>query len=522
MSTRPVHDLPPAVQRRLINGPARLAWIRMNDGRVVDFGGALDAHGVVGLSAGEPLPGDIAWASSVVDPMPVELRAIAAEGGTVERTDVFLWEADEHTFVALVDASTSARIVGANLQRENEGDLLRERLAGSERLRRGERRHRGEALAALGYELLEEGPDGLFRPTAEPAVWLSSLCGWKPGDARVLSPDDPMDFLSSFLGDAAEFLTKRREDDLGSAGSGDPQAASPILSSGVWTEVVLRADGREVDTSFEAHAVAITNGFGLVAVERLDASLEQKQTTLQRQRDAELSFEGLAREVQVKDVLLHCIVHDLRGPLASLVGSLSLLEKGDLDGQERQSLISIGLRQAKRQEEMIREVLDVFAAEYQALRKFEEDPAAAPDLVAIAHETAARQRPAFEIDGVGLTVDAPRGLRRVVGRADRLDRVLANLLGNALRHAPKGSTVHVEVRDASDSACVVSVLDRGPGVPDKFKGQLFKRFVQGGSGGAAGLGLYYVSMTVERWGGRVEYEDRQGGGAAFHVTLRRV
>ncbi len=67
------------------------------------------------------------------------------------------------------------------------------------------------------------------------------------------------------------------------------------------------------------------------------------------------------------------------------------------------------------------------------------------------------------------------------------------------------------------------MLDRGPGVPEALQGQLFRRFVQGGSGGgAAGLGLFYVRMTVERWGGRIRYEDRPGGGAAFHVTLRRA
>lgn len=181
----------------------------------------------------------------------------------------------------------------------------------------------------------------------------------------------------------------------------------------------------------------------------------------------------------------------------------------------------MGLRQARRQDEMIRHVLDVFGAEVEALRSFEESVEGAPDLALVAQETVDQERAAFRAKGVELTLSGAQDALPVVGVRERLERVLTNLVSNALRHAPAGTTVDLMLQPTGDSTVRASVLDRGPGVPEDLRGRLFERFVQGGSGGAAGLGLYYVRMTVERWGGGVEYEPREGGGAAFHVTLRR-
>lgn len=502
--------LPPAVQRRLVTGRARLAWIRLEDGLVSAAGGALAAHGLVDLRVGKPLPEDLVWASALEGGLPLDLRAIASEGGGPERTDVVAWEGPDGVFVVVADSGIAARFAGEVMQRENGEDLLRERLEGAERLRRGERRSRSEALRALGYEILERGPDGLFRPTQRPAPWLDGLLGWDDGRERVTGGDDPVDFLGAFLMDTAELFEGRAED-------------ARTVRSGIWTETLDLDDEGARDHSFEAHGIRLSDGRGLVAIERLNAGLEAQQSTLQHQRDAELSYEGLAREMQVKDVLLHCIVHDLRGPLSGLVGSLSLLEMGGLGREDQRELIEVGLRQARHQEEMIKHILEVFSAEYEALSSFEEEGAAAPDAALTARECVARQRPAFAAAGVELAYDGPEGPVPVVGRADRLDRILSNLLGNALRHAPAGSAVHARLEELEREGARrvrLSVLDRGPGVPDEIAGDLFQRFVQGGSKGAAGLGLYYIRMTVEPWGGRCWYEPREGGGAAFHVEMR--
>lgn len=511
MSTAPRADaeIPSHIAAHLVRSAPGLAWLRLEESVVRDVGGAVHAQGLGHVTVGAVLPDDLPWGPLVESDLPVAVRGVpTGESPDAPRADVHAWEDGASVHVLLLDSSATADVLSANMQAGNEDALLRERLAGAERLRRGERRARAEALSTLGYELLERGPDGLFRPAGEPADWLIQLCGWAPGAPRVMETGDPADFLSCFLEDAVEFLDEPAEDGV------------RVLSSGVWTESNMGDEGGE--SSFQAHVLGLSSGRGLIAIEALHLRLIEKQTSLQRQRDAQLSYEGLAQEMQVKDVLLHCIVHDLRGPLSNLVGSLSLLQRDDLDPQERDEMIDIGLRQAKRQDEMIRHVLEVFSAEYEALRHFEQDPRTAPDAVAIAAESSSRQRAAFLDRGVDLVVQTPPLPRRVVGRADRLERVLANLLSNALRHAPRGTAVELVVEDVADERVQFSVLDRGPGVPEELRDRLFRRFVQGGSRGAAGLGLFYVRMTVERWGGAVEYEPREGGGAAFHVTLRRA
>ncbi len=513
--------IPEAIQAGLIAGTTKLAWVVLEGGIVKGVGGAVSYHALTDVQAGEGLPDDAPWAAAITaEPLsgqPVELKALTLNADEDFSSDIIAWQLEGVTNVLFFDASSTAKLLGATMQRANADALLRDRLAGAERMRRVERRSRGEAFSALGYELLEEGPDGAFRPPAEPASWLVTLCGWEPGEARVVDPGDPVDYLSAFLGDAAAYFRGVRE------GTSDPEQRS--YSSGVWTEILPDSRGHDAefrDQSFQAHALALTDGRGVVVVELKSMSLEEMQSTLQRQRDAELSYEGLSHEMQVKDVLLHCIVHDLRGPLASLVGAFSLLESGRLDALDQKETIEMGLRQAKRQDEMIRHVLDVFSAEYEALRQYDDDPATAPDAVTIARETTQRQKAAYQAAGVDLVVTGDAGPLPVIGTADRLERVIANLIGNALRHAPKGSSVEVDLKAMPGGTVVVSVLDRGPGVPEEIRERLFRRFVQGGSAGAAGLGLFYVRMTVERWGGTADYAPREGGGAAFQVKLRRA
>ena len=103
----------------------------------------------------------------------------------------------------------------------------------------------------------------------------------------------------------------------------------------------------------------------------------------------------------------------------------------------------------------------------------------------------------------------------------RLDRVLSNLLGNALRFTPAGSTVRLGLR--RDGATVTfTVDDQGPGVPEEMQARLFQKFSQGKTkAGSAGLGLYFCRITVERWGGSIGYTTREDGGARFWFSLRR-
>ena len=100
--------------------------------------------------------------------------------------------------------------------------------------------------------------------------------------------------------------------------------------------------------------------------------------------------------------------------------------------------------------------------------------------------------------------------------------MLSNLLANALRYSPKGSVVTIGLAH-DDEFATISVEDQGPGVPEELAGRLFEKFSQGkGKSGSVGLGLYFCRMTVERWGGKIGYTARPGGGSSFWFKLRRV
>jgi hypothetical protein len=111
---------------------------------------------------------------------------------------------------------------------------------------------------------------------------------------------------------------------------------------------------------------------------------------------------------------------------------------------------------------------------------------------------------------------------KVVGENSRLERVLFNLVENAFRHSPLGSTVTVDVNQ-DGKFILFTVDDEGPGVPEDISKNLFQKFAQGREkSGKAGLGLYFCRITVERWGGSIGYSTRPKGGSCFWFRLPRA
>ena len=108
----------------------------------------------------------------------------------------------------------------------------------------------------------------------------------------------------------------------------------------------------------------------------------------------------------------------------------------------------------------------------------------------------------------------------MVAEPSRLERVLENLVENALRHSPSGGQVSVAVLALGDDV-EVRVTDEGPGVPPKVVASLFDKFAQGEHRGRTGLGLYFCALTVHRWGGEIGYRPLPHG-ACFWFRLPRA
>jgi signal transduction histidine kinase len=136
----------------------------------------------------------------------------------------------------------------------------------------------------------------------------------------------------------------------------------------------------------------------------------------------------------------------------------------------------------------------------------------------LARETIDAMQPLAERAGIHVSLSASAAVS-VHGDRVCLGRVISNLLANAIRHSPEGSSIDVVVT-RHESAAVCRVADRGPGVPIGDRRRIFERHFQGnGVPGAAGLGLFICREVVEEHGGQIWVEDHSPRGARFVFTI---
>jgi two-component system sensor histidine kinase KdpD len=219
----------------------------------------------------------------------------------------------------------------------------------------------------------------------------------------------------------------------------------------------------------------------------------------------------------VRNALLASISHDLRTPLAVIAGaSSSLAERGEkLAAEERRALAGSIYEQAKEMGQLVSNVLEMTRLEAGGI-------ALALEWHALSEIVgAALRRLAERLARHPVTVDLPRGLPLVRVDAGLIEQVLANLLENAAKHTPAGTSVRVGAV-AYGGELIVSVEDDGPGLPPGDEDALFGKFQRGSSEGAVGgvgLGLAICRAIVHLHGGRIWADRRPRGGAAFRFAL---
>src|ERR1700691_6140683 len=360
-------------------------------------------------------------------------------------------------------------------------------------------------LADQGYALFESLGDGDFSAVGNCPAWCREAFDIqsKTGKRNRLAEDSP--FLENFLVDAETFWNTKSE---GSA------------SSGNWTE----RDKNGRDIPLEAFALSL-DGKKILILRNLSANFAEQQQWFQTARDSLLVHEQLLGEIQKKEILLHCIIHDLSQPLSAISGCFNLLSLEKLPAGLRK-FVEAGQRESQRQELMIRGILSAFSGDLEAQQSTAGKDAETPDLAACAQLAIKEFASAFKNKNIRLRFDSQSNASadwRVVGDASRLDRVFGNLLENTLRYSPPASTVTVGVKDDGTSVFAF-VDDEGPGLPpDLPVNQLFALFSKGKShSGKAGLGLYFCKITVERWGGTIGAETRPQGGSRFWFRLPRA
>jgi len=225
------------------------------------------------------------------------------------------------------------------------------------------------------------------------------------------------------------------------------------------------------------------------------------------------------RELQQRqEDLLHIVSHDLRIPLTIIYGHMQLLvpalrEQG-IDGELRGSTDAIH-RAVQRMNVMIQDLVDMARLEGGQMQ-LERQPV---NLASFVGDLLKRLEGTLEVHRI--ITEVPPDLPPVRADYNRLERILLNLLSNALKYSPADTPVRIRAQSRGNEV-VISVTDQGRGIPPDDLPKLFQRFYRTTAERRAegiGLGLYITRMLVEAHGGRIWVESEAGKGSTFSFTL---
>jgi two-component system sensor histidine kinase/response regulator len=223
----------------------------------------------------------------------------------------------------------------------------------------------------------------------------------------------------------------------------------------------------------------------------------------------------------VRDDLMKMIVHDLKTPLTTVLGTLEMLGTGDFGAVTETQRRAIRDCEGKADEllALINDLLEIARLE-EANLPLEVSAVSPRTLVdEMMHEWAMR----FQQEGARVTAEVAPDAPRIEADLQLLKRVLANLLQNALTHSGHAVELRIAVRREADGA-LFTVADNGPGIPPEYHELIFRKFERGKNPNvprvrSSGLGLAFCRLVAEAHGGKIWVTSSEGRGSAFHLLL---
>jgi K+-sensing histidine kinase KdpD len=249
---------------------------------------------------------------------------------------------------------------------------------------------------------------------------------------------------------------------------------------------------------------------------RLVASAVQNIRAYEAERN---TVEELRRLSALRADFVSLVSHELRAPMASVVGSAQTLQQRwrELQPEQRESFLALIGSETERLAALVGDVLDTSRIEAGTFSYRFDDI----DIGEVVRDSVAGA--GIGQDEVVVTADVGEGIPRVRGDGDRLRQVLTNLIDNAVKYSPSGEEVSV-VAYRQDSRVHVEVIDRGPGVPPEQQRLIFEKFGRAASPGSpgkpgTGLGLFIARSIAEAHGGALDVLVTGEAGATFRLTL---
>ena len=422
--------------------------------------------------------------NATLDPFDVEYRFLQRDGR-------WMWVRDQAFIVRDED--------GTPLYSQGVMYDITEMKLGESRLREAEERYRG---------IVEHVPAAIYLDRADPvmeSVYISPQIIQIAGIDPQAWLDDPELWLK--LIDPSE-REEVQQSYLMAARSGVPWSAEYRMHT---------PDGRTIwvhdETTFlhDADGTPIyLQGVIFDVTERKLAEQALRESE-QRERDA---AERLRALDEMKNTFLAAVSHELRSPLTSILGLSLTLERGpNMADGDRTDLLRRLATNAKKLDRLLRDLLDIDRLN----RGIVEPQYRVTDVGALARRTVE----SLDILSGRDVVAATEAVVIAVDPA-KVERIIENLLMNAARHTTQDRRIWLKVA-GTDDGVLLSVEDDGPGVPVEIREAIFEPFRQGPTASphapGTGIGLSLVARFAQLHGGRAWADDRDGGGAAFHVFL---
>jgi signal transduction histidine kinase len=379
-------------------------------------------------------------------------------------------------------------------------------------------------------ELLDQTADVLVQGFDARGLWLQVL-GGEAILTRVRNGEELPPVVQSLATDAARRLWEGQK-----VGLVTPDSAASDLTD---DEVALVRETLEhlgVRSLIFAPVGAGREVLGYLGVTRTADQAEWSQAEMDAVRDIALDLgraiittrtsekeRQLVQELQTldsyKSQLIATVSHELKSPLTSVLGHLELVESDPTLSERGQASVAAMQRGTHRLTTIIDDLLTLSEVADHPLVTMAVDLAAVADDVIDLHSVSASQR--------GVVIRLDRALDDpVVARGDQhlLDRVLGNLVGNAVKYSPDGGEVVVSLATRGPDQVEMSVRDQGLGISEADREALFTEFFRSTNPRAlaepgTGLGLTICARIVARHGGRIEVDSRIGRGSTFRVLL---